>query len=148
MPFDDLLLFANAAIDEIKSDSFTQENLAKLNAVFPPTLIIAALDIIDRGNVIPYETPWGHKEYEILGSTARYSVLLDIKSAPLPYSCTCPAFIYSVLMAETHIMCKHILATLISRRLKRSPTRPASANDLAALYTRQFPLPENRAARG
>ncbi|KAF8892802.1 hypothetical protein CPB84DRAFT_1783571 [Gymnopilus junonius] len=108
MPFDDLLLFANAAINSIKPGSF-----------------------------IHYVTPWGHTEYEVIGSTARYSIILDMKTTPIPYSCT---------LSETHIMCKHILATLIARRLNRCSMRSAGPNDLAVIFARQFPIPEQKTA--
>jgi len=148
MAFEDLLLFANAIIKSIEPDSLSDETLAKLHAIFPKQLVVAALDIIDHGNVIHYVTPWGHTEYEVIGSTATYSILLDIKASPIPYSCSCPAFVYSVLISDTHIMCKHVLATLIARKMNLCETRPASADDLAAIFIRQFPLPDKELPSG
>ena len=140
MGFEDLLLFTNAIINSIKPDnrkyfllymfpfsdlfsmSVSDDTLTTLRAILPEKVLIAALDLIDRGNgiqrlypicaphllsdslVIHYVTPWGHSEYEVLGSTATYTVLLDVPLAPIPYSCACPAFIYSVLTSRTHIM--------------------------------------------
>jgi hypothetical protein len=60
--------------------------------------------------VIHHITPWDHTEYEVLGSTATYTILLDLDAAPkVPYSCTCPSFIYAVLLSETHVMVCMIL---------------------------------------
>ncbi|PPQ90557.1 hypothetical protein CVT25_015871 [Psilocybe cyanescens] len=153
MPAEELLALASATIQTIDpSASFiTDEVLASLSAILPEKLVIAALDLIDRRNVIHYVTPWGHTEYEVLGSTetganiilgespSSYSVLLDIQTSPVPYSCSCPAFLHSVLRLESHIMCKHILAALIARQMNMSIIRPTSVDELAALFIRQFP---------
>jgi len=118
-----------------------------------------ALDLTSIStSVIHYETPWGYSEYEVLGSTTTYTVLVDLKTAQVPYSCTCPAFTFNVLMSGTHVMvwlyfllkqrscltrnlqCKHVLATLISRAMGLSTRRPAKADDLAFLYCQRHPL--------
>lgn len=66
---------------------------------------IYLLDWSNFFSVIHHITPWNHTEYEVLGSTATYTILLDLDAAPkVPYSCTCPSFIYAVLLSETHIM--------------------------------------------
>ena len=161
----------------------------KLQIIFPENLIIAALDLIDRGSgklplyifhgwevfnctffsVIRRITPWGHTEYQVLGSTATYTILLDLDAAPrVPYSCTCPSFIYSVLLSETHIMvcfqnnlqyffcffkyahflisqCKHLLAAFLARNLSLSIERPTDLDDLTTLYNMQFALAETTA---
>ncbi|KIM45388.1 hypothetical protein M413DRAFT_442059 [Hebeloma cylindrosporum] len=142
MGFEDLLLFTNAIINSIKPDNLTDDILTTLRAILPEKTLIAALDVIDRGNVIHYVTAWGHSEYEVLGSTATYAVLLDVPLSPIPYSCACPAFIHLVVMSRTHIMCKHVLAALIARKMNLCIEQPTSADDLAALYLRQFPSPE------
>lgn len=149
----------------------SNDTLTTLRTILPEKLVIAALDLIDRGNgiqdyvfiampaypylVTHYVTPWGHSEYEVLGSTATYAVLLDVPVAPIPYSCACPAFIYSVLISRTHVMvcilspsysildfiplqCKHILAVLIARKMDLCIERPTNADDLAAIFLRRF----------
>jgi len=147
-PNGELLNFAQAIIESIQpaqahEPQVSDDVLSKLAFIFPENLILAALDLIDRENVIHYWTSWGHSEYEVLGSTATYSVFVDLRAACMPYSCTCPAFAYSVLMSGTYIMCKHVLATLIGRKLARCIERPCKADDLAAIYCRQFPLIES-----
>lgn len=62
----------------------------------------------DAAVVLHYVSSWGHSEYEVLGSQAKYTVLLDLPVLKTPFSCTCPAFISSVLMAETHVMVRTI----------------------------------------
>lgn len=54
--------------------------------------------------VIKYIIPQGYPQYEVLGSTATYSVFLDMALAPMPFYCTCPAFSYVVLSSRLHIM--------------------------------------------
>lgn len=92
-----------------------------LHSLFPESLILAALDLIDRENgeyatmkkvsapptalpVVRCTTPWGYTQYEVLGLTATYSVDLDVVISPLPYYCTCPAFSYAVLKSDSYIM--------------------------------------------
>ncbi|KAI0744217.1 hypothetical protein C8Q80DRAFT_1185610 [Daedaleopsis nitida] len=117
----------------------TIDALEKLRFFFPETLLLGALDLIDRDSVIEYRTAWGRPHYEVLGSTATYAVYPGLPSAgghALAY-CTCPAYAYSVLLSETQLMCKHVLATLIARRLSRCIERPVNADELASLIAKQ-----------
>ncbi|KAF8806676.1 hypothetical protein BYT27DRAFT_7191244 [Phlegmacium glaucopus] len=140
------LTLAKSIIDSIRleDDELSDDSLMKLQIIFPENLIIAALDLIDRGSVIHRITPWGHTEYEVLGSTATYTILPDLDAAPrVPYSCTCPSFIYAVLLSETHIMCKHVLATFLARKLSLCIERPTDLDDLSVLYNLNFTLAES-----
>ncbi|KAF5370796.1 hypothetical protein D9758_001867 [Tetrapyrgos nigripes] len=95
------------------------QTILKLQAILPETVVLAAFDIVDRGNVIKYTTSWGHTHYEVLGSLAAYPVFIDLQAgtATTMY-CSCPAFTYAVLTSGTHLMCKHILATRIAKQLQ------------------------------
>ncbi|PPQ98219.1 LOW QUALITY PROTEIN: hypothetical protein CVT26_003471 [Gymnopilus dilepis] len=164
MGFEDLLSFAEAVLEYVRP--VPEEVLIKLFAIFPHTLVIAALDVIDRKNgkfpaesrvyLQLYTTAWGHTEFEVIGSIATYSVLLDIKGSSMPYSCSCPAFIYSVMnahhgrcysnltarccLAELS-KCKHVLAAHLARKMNVCILRQTNVDDLAALFLRQFPMP-------
>ncbi|KIJ61331.1 hypothetical protein HYDPIDRAFT_189619 [Hydnomerulius pinastri MD-312] len=93
-----------AVLGSIHEDSF-EEGLEKLRALFPDTTIVAALDLVDRDNVLKYKTQWGRCHYEVLGSTSTYSVFPRLGSPTNVSSyCTCPAFAFSVLMSESHLM--------------------------------------------
>jgi len=130
---------AETVIASVEPDNL-KHSLEKLRFFFPDTLVLAALDLIDRENVIKYTMPWGRSQYEVLGSTANYTVfptLFPPGSQPLSY-CTCPAFAYSVLLSETHLMCKHVLATLLAQRLSRCIERPMSQDELAAFVLRKY----------
>jgi len=127
------------AIESIQPDNY-DDALEKLRFFFPDTLLIAALDLIDRDSVIKHVTPWGHLSYEVYGLTANYAVFPDICSSglgPLAY-CTCPAYAYSVLLSRSQIMCKHLLATIIAQRLSKCIERPIHSDELAAIIVRQY----------
>ncbi|KAL1942031.1 hypothetical protein VTO73DRAFT_6561 [Trametes versicolor] len=128
-------------MQELTADTL-DDTLEKLRFFFPETLLLGALDLIDRDSVIVYNTPWGRSQYEILGSTATYAVFPGLPSGgghTLAY-CTCPAYAYSVLLSETQLMCKHVLATLLARRLERCVERPIDADELASVIARQCSL--------
>jgi len=128
----------NSILDSITPDALSDEAVEDLQTLLPENLVLAALDLVDREKVIQYITPWGTKIYQVLGSTATYSVCVDMTVAPIPYYCTCPAFAYAVLLSETHAMCKHVLATCVARRLSQCLDRPVGPDDLYHLLSRQF----------
>jgi hypothetical protein len=115
--------------------------------------------------VIKYTTPWGHTEYEIIGSNGTYLVLLDVSTTGYPYFCSCPAFIHYVLQQKNHVMvylsfllfrssyskyyqCKHILATRLANRLSVSVQRQMGPDDLVSLYTRYYPAKDEDEENG
>ncbi|KAF9227410.1 hypothetical protein BS17DRAFT_464135 [Gyrodon lividus] len=124
-----------AVISSIQEDSF-EEGIDKLRALFPDTMIVAALDLVDRDNVLKYRTPWGRCHYEVLGSTAAYSIFPRLGcSTNVSSYCTCPSFAFAVLMSESHLMCKHVLAVCLAEQLSRCVERPISDHDLLARVT-------------
>ncbi|KZT10704.1 uncharacterized protein LAESUDRAFT_345824 [Laetiporus sulphureus 93-53] len=129
-----------AVLSSIDSDGVSDDALEQLRSFFPDSLLLAALDLIDQDSVIKYKTPWGRPQYEVLGSTASYSVFPELLSPgpnPLGCYCTCPAFAYSVLLSDSQLMCKHLLATLLAQRLSRCVERPIDQDDFAAVIVRQ-----------
>ncbi|KAF9484433.1 hypothetical protein BDN70DRAFT_872444 [Pholiota conissans] len=141
MSLDNFIDLVISIVESIEpSDNLSESDLSKFQAVSSEGMILAALDIIDHGKVIRYTTPWGHSEYEIMGSTETNTVFLDIRNSKIPYSCSCPAFVSSVLISDTHVMCKHVLATMIASKLKLCIGRPTTPDDLVALYNRNFTL--------
>ncbi|KAF8222940.1 hypothetical protein L208DRAFT_1319640 [Tricholoma matsutake] len=138
MPSVELLRIADAVIDSVEPDTLPDELLRRLHCILPENIILAALDIIDCEGVIKYIIPQGYPQYEVLGSTATYSVFLDMALAPMPFYCTCPAFSYVVLSSRLHIMCKHILATRLANKLSLFMERPMTRDDLQSMMVRQF----------
>ncbi|OCH85101.1 hypothetical protein OBBRIDRAFT_340942 [Obba rivulosa] len=137
------LSFVHAVIAAIKPDISTEdmdENWEKLRFFLPDNLVLAALDLIDRDSVVKYCAPWGRVRYEVLGSTATYTVFPQLPSpdSDIMAYCTCPSFTYSVLLSKSQLMCKHVLATLLAERLQKCVERPVTADELASTVTRCF----------
>lgn len=136
----ELLMIAEAVITSVKPGVLSDETIQRLRSLFPDTLVLAALDLVDRESVIKYTTPWGRSHYEVLGSTATYTVFPQISPSLTPAMsayCTCPAFTYAVLISESHMMCKHVLATRLAEQMARCLVRPVSKDDLASIIVRQ-----------
>ncbi|KAF9054990.1 hypothetical protein BDZ89DRAFT_937759, partial [Hymenopellis radicata] len=110
----------------------------RLRAVFPDNLILAAFDIIDREHAMKYETPSGYTYYEVVGSSGTYTVTLGMNNSPTRNFCPCPAYSYAVLIAKTHIMCKHILAVKLASRLSAFNERPMDLEELCATLQLRF----------
>ncbi|TFK44251.1 hypothetical protein BDQ12DRAFT_730330 [Crucibulum laeve] len=140
MPFTELLHVANIIIDSIGPDELTDDSLMSLHAIFPENLLLSALDLVDRSNIIKYAAPWGYTEYEVLGSSDTYTVMLDLFLAEIPFYCSCPSFAIAVLKEKTHVMCKHILAARLACRLSRCIERTVGPVELEALFKRQFSM--------
>ena len=51
-----------------------------------------------------YTTAWGHTEYEVIGSSGTYLVLLEVSTVDYPYFCSCPAFLHYVHQQKNHTM--------------------------------------------
>ncbi|EIW82673.1 hypothetical protein CONPUDRAFT_151735 [Coniophora puteana RWD-64-598 SS2] len=130
--------------------AFVEESVQALRGIFPDTTIVAALDLVDRESVIKYITPWSRAHYQVNGTSATYAVFLSLPNhhstyvrasanvlptvSPSPsHYCTCPAFAFMVLMAESHVMCKHVLAALLAERLGHLAERPINGDQLATM---------------
>ncbi|TDL24256.1 hypothetical protein BD410DRAFT_767446 [Rickenella mellea] len=114
----------------------TDDFLQKLRHIFPDTLIIAALDLVDRERVIKLQSSWGRTFFEVLGSTGSYTVHPLLPSAT-PVYCNCPSFTVSVLLSEDLLMCKHVLAVHVAQRLERCSERKIALEDLPSVVARQ-----------
>jgi len=127
------------SINDATDDEDLDEYLERLRFLFSENLIFAALDLVDRESVIHFKAAWGFSQYRVLGSTSTYSVYPGDASATyrVPAYCTCPAFAYSVLLSTSDLMCKHLLATMIARRLSKCISRPAIADHLAVMAVEQ-----------
>jgi hypothetical protein len=87
--------------------------------LLPDNLIVAALDLIDRGRgkrivdtkiqcslyftVTRHCGDWGRQFYEVAGSTENYQVEVDLPCR-IPIYCPCPAFTYAVLISDNQVM--------------------------------------------
>ncbi|KAF9501952.1 hypothetical protein BDN71DRAFT_503204 [Pleurotus eryngii] len=138
MPPNDLIPILDTTLASIKpGEPIHDDTLHQLRVLFPDSLVLAAFDIVDRKNVMKYTTPWGRVFYQVIGSTATYSVQPDLGHSPnVRFYCTCPAFSYTVLLAESYFMCKHILAVALAEQLNECINRPSDPNDIANLVVR------------
>ncbi|KAG1894503.1 uncharacterized protein F5891DRAFT_961460, partial [Suillus fuscotomentosus] len=93
-----------------------EEGIEMLRTLLPDTMIIAALDIIDREGVVKYKTSWGRHHYEVMGTTSTYTVFphLDVASTAVSSYCTCPSFAFAVLISENHLMVRTYISMVIA----------------------------------
>ncbi|KAI6119880.1 hypothetical protein EDD16DRAFT_1479852, partial [Pisolithus croceorrhizus] len=134
-----------------------EEGIDKLRAFIPDTTLVAALDVVDRDRgrcpwsadyrdlftertswiVLRYKTPWGRSHYEIFGSTSTYYTVFPRfgSSASMFCYCTCPAFAFSVLVSNSHLMCKHVLAVCLAERLSKCIERTVTDEEFVARTT-------------
>ncbi|KAJ7132799.1 hypothetical protein C8R43DRAFT_1133362 [Mycena crocata] len=89
----------------------TDPSLLSLQSILPRSLVLAALDLIDRENVLKCIGP-ARQHYELLGSTATYYVYLDLPD-PISAYCTCPAFTFLVLSSESYLMVGRSIVALL-----------------------------------
>ncbi|KAH7874529.1 hypothetical protein F5879DRAFT_608949 [Lentinula edodes] len=116
----------------------TDESLHKLHDVFPDSLILAALDLIDQRKVTESVTPWGFVEYEVLSSTATHIVYVGLPKTLMSSYCTCPAFNFTVLETGQSLMCKHVLATRLAIRLGLCVRQQISLDYLATSVSLRY----------
>lgn len=70
---------------------------------------VSALELVDSGSVSHMLSPSGRSVYQVIGSSGTPYTCFSTSNY-----CSCPAFTFSVLHKENHIMCKHRLAVKIS----------------------------------
>ncbi|KAJ6593852.1 hypothetical protein B0H19DRAFT_37037 [Mycena capillaripes] len=131
-----LSCYADSVIASLGVEPLTDQTLLALQAVFPRSLVLAALDLIDRGNVLKCIGPARH-HYDVLGSTATHHVFTNMPG-PLSAYCTCPAFAYLVLSSESYLMCKHVLAAHFAHKMGRFVEQPINSDQLASNIMQEY----------
>ncbi|KAH8982688.1 hypothetical protein EDB92DRAFT_1804339, partial [Lactarius akahatsu] len=123
----------------------------KLGVLFSDQLLLAALDLIDRDcgqcpsssmprslSVVKYVSPWGRHHFSVFGMTDSYTIIPSLhRSGSVPHFCTCPAFAYAVLISQSQMACKHVLATLIAERLSKCVVREMGKDEFVVFLMRQ-----------
>lgn len=128
-----------AVINSVDIDNL-EDGVDKLRSLFPDATLLAALDLVDRDSVMRYKTTWGRYHYEVRGSTSTYTVFPRLGfSAPASCYCTCPAFAFTVLMSNSHLMCKHVLAVCLAEQLSKCVEFSLSDEDLVTRVTAHLP---------
>ncbi|KAN0135400.1 hypothetical protein V8E53_006679 [Lactarius tabidus] len=127
-------------LETIEPGNLSDETVEKLGVLFSDQLLLAALDLIDRDCVIKYISPWGRHHFSVTGMTDSYTVFPTLhRSCSIPHFCTCPAFAYAVLISQSQLTCKHVLATLIADRLSKCVKREMGKDEFVSLLARQIP---------
>jgi len=128
--------------NSVAANGVTDENAQTLRAIFEDDLLLAALDLVDNKCVLKYTTPWERTFYWIQStadpSTATHVNFLGEHSM-ISWSCECPAFVKHMLLEDDILMCKHILATILAEKMKRTVELDANGSDLVQLLEGQIP---------
>ncbi|KAI9510944.1 hypothetical protein F5148DRAFT_1175381 [Russula earlei] len=139
MPSVNIHSILQAILETIEPKDLSDEAVKKLGVLFSEQLLLAALDLIDRDCVTQHISPWGRSHFSVLGMTGPYTVFPSLyQSCSIPFYCTCPAFAYSVLISQSQITCKHILAVLIARPLSKCVVREMNKEEVVTLLARQM----------
>ncbi len=106
---DQLLLEVRRETQE--TGHISDDLMSALNFLFHQSLL-QALDLIDRKHVSHFVCPSGRELYRVQGSRERtYTCLVSSNY------CSCPSFVYTVLVREDSLMCKHMLAVQLARAM-------------------------------
>ncbi|XP_064612909.1 zinc finger SWIM domain-containing protein 7-like [Liolophura sinensis] len=112
-----------------QNGSLTDELLSALNFVFQAPLL-PALDLVDNSHVTRLVSPSGRCLFQVVGSSGTPYVCL-----PSSIYCACPAFKFSVLKKNDHIMCKHVLAVKLSEAMGKTQRYDVSDREITNLLT-------------
>ncbi|XP_071179091.1 zinc finger SWIM domain-containing protein 7-like isoform X1 [Mytilus edulis] len=109
------------------SGKITDEILSALSFVYQSSLL-PALDLVDHRNVSHMTSPSGRSIYQVIGSSGTPYTCFTTS-----FYCSCPAFRYSVLMKDDHLMCKHVLAIKLSEAMKLTKELAITDDEMATL---------------
>ncbi|XP_076106156.1 zinc finger SWIM domain-containing protein 7-like isoform X2 [Mytilus galloprovincialis] len=109
------------------SGKITDEILSALSFVYQSSLL-PALDLVDHRNVSHMTSPSGRSIYQVIGSSGTPYTCFTTS-----FYCSCPAFRYSVLMKDDHLMCKHVLAIKLSEAMKLTKALAITDDEMATL---------------
>lgn len=124
---------------EVSRESLNENNstlsdnlLSALHSVFQQSLL-HALDLVDKNHVMRFVCPTSGRElFQVKASTGSkvYTCLM-----PSSY-CNCPSFVYSVILKEEAMLCKHLLAVRLCRAMGRVvQSQEVSGVDIADMLT-------------
>ena len=121
-------LLAETKREKETTGGLSDDLLSALFFVFKQPLI-HALDLLDRQAVTHVTCPSGRELYRVRGSKGEYTCLSRVGH------CSCLSFVYTVLLREEAMMCKHLLAVHLSRATNTALTRHVSDNDFAEILS-------------
>ena len=94
-----------------ESGRISEDLMSALLFVFQ-TPLHQAFDLLDQRAVTRYSCPAGRELYRVRGSGGRVYTCLTSSNY-----CSCPSFVYTVLVKEDSLLCKHMLAVQLSRAI-------------------------------
>ncbi|XP_056314640.1 zinc finger SWIM domain-containing protein 7 [Danio aesculapii] len=105
--------------------------LIALRFVFGPSAL-QALDLVDQRTVTCVSSPSGRKAFQVLGGSGRlYTCFTSC------HYCPCPAFSYTVLRRNESLMCKHLLAVVLSQAMGLCQQEQVSDQQMTHILSRQ-----------
>ena len=94
-----------------ESGRISDDLMSALHFVFQQPLL-PALDLVDQGAIDHCSCPSGRELYRVKGSGGRVYTCLTTSNY-----CSCPSFVYTVLVREDALLCKHMLAVQLARAI-------------------------------
>ncbi len=127
---DQLLLEVSRECLDEGNPSLSDNLLSALHSVFQQSLL-HALDLLDKNHVRWFVCPSGRGLFQVKASTGSkvYTCLV-----PSNY-CNCPSFVYSVVLKEEAMWCKHLLAVRLGQAMGRVQSEERCGEDIAEMLT-------------
>jgi len=128
-----LLLEVRREREESGKGCLSDDLMSALQFVFHQPLL-QALDLLDRNSVSRFVCPAKRELYRVQGSAGRtYTCLVSSNY------CSCPSFVYTVLVKEDSLMCKHMLAVQLARAMDAYQEVSVSDKEFADLLSSDAP---------
>lgn len=104
-------LFLEVKRETEEAGKLSEDLMSALLFVFQ-TPLHQAFELLDQGSVSRYFCPAGRELYRVKGSGGRTYTCLTSSNY-----CSCPSFVYTVLVKEDALLCKHMLAVQLARAI-------------------------------
>lgn len=104
-------LFLEVKREAEEAGKISEDLMSALLFVFQ-TPLHQAFDLLDQGSVSRYFCPAGRELYRVKGSGGHTYTCLTSSNY-----CSCPSFVYTVLVKEDALLCKHVLAVQLARAI-------------------------------
>ncbi|CEQ41335.1 SPOSA6832_03027, partial [Sporobolomyces salmonicolor] len=119
------------------SSPLSDGDFRALALIVGSSMLLEALDLIDKDEVARISPPNGRPLYRVAGSSQSYTVHPELVGG----YCPCPAFLYGVVATEHQAIpnttqCKHLLACQIADRLDAWKDQDVGLKWIAGLATK------------
>ncbi|XP_065054984.1 zinc finger SWIM domain-containing protein 7-like [Rhopilema esculentum] len=136
-------LFEFLRKEKEKHGKVTDEALSLLNCLFP-TMLVHSLDLVDRKFITKFLTPAKREFFQVKGSSG-----IPYCCFPSCSYCSCPSYLYTVLLKKEAMLCKHLLAMELAIALDDFITREISDEEFVAYvaYETESPVKKEEKSR-